>query len=140
MMELINKKIVMTKDIGVHGNLFGGILMAWIDEAAGAFAIEFCRTPHMVTIKVGELIFKKPLKAGNHVRLYGEVERLGNTSLTMRIEVRKLNVYAGDETLMCETSITYVHIDDEGNPLPISDKIKEAYHKKLEERERNFEK
>ena len=41
-MHLINKKIVMAKDIGIHGNLFGGILMAWIDEAAAAYATEYC--------------------------------------------------------------------------------------------------
>ena len=39
-MQLINKKICMGKDIGIHGNMFGGILMAWIDEAAASFATE----------------------------------------------------------------------------------------------------
>lgn len=114
-------------DIGIHGNLFGGVLMSWIDEAAGSFATEFCHSPHMVTIRVGELLFKKPLKAGNHVRLYGEVARLGNTSLTMNIEARKLNVYSGEETVVCTTSITYVHIDDDGNPISISQSVREHY-------------
>ncbi|HRP53659.1 MAG TPA: hotdog domain-containing protein [Fluviicola sp.] len=45
-MQLINKKIVLAMDIGIHGNLFGGTMMAWIDEAAGSFATEFCHTPH----------------------------------------------------------------------------------------------
>lgn len=40
-MQLITKEIVMTRDIGIHGNLFGGILMSWVDEAAGAFATEY---------------------------------------------------------------------------------------------------
>jgi acyl-CoA thioesterase YciA len=128
-MQLINKKIVMAKDIGIHGNLFGGILMAWIDEAAGSYATEFCHTPNMVTIRVGELLFKKPLKAGNHLRLYGAVERLGNTSLTMNIEARKLNVYSGEEAVVCTTSITFVRIDDDGNPTPIGKSIRDAYLK-----------
>lgn len=58
-MNLVTKKIVMSKDIGIHGNLFGGTLMAWLDEAAGSFASEYCLTPNLVTVKVGELIFKK---------------------------------------------------------------------------------
>jgi acyl-CoA thioesterase YciA len=70
-MNLITKKICMSKDIGIHGNLFGGILMSWIDEAAAAFATEYCHTPNMVTLRVGELLFKKPVKTGNHLRIYG---------------------------------------------------------------------
>ncbi len=128
-MQLINKKIVLAMDIGIHGNLFGGTMMAWIDEAAGSFATEFCHTPHMVTVKVGELMFKKPLKVGNHVRLYGEVERLGDTSITMNIEARRLNVYSGEEVVVCTTSITYVRIDDEGNPISISKSVKDLYNK-----------
>jgi hypothetical protein len=58
-MKLITKKIVFARDIGIHGNLFGGTLMAWIDEAAAAFATEYCYTPNMVTVRVGELLFKK---------------------------------------------------------------------------------
>ncbi|MEL4424066.1 hotdog domain-containing protein, partial [Shewanella algae] len=76
----------MAKDIGIHGNLFGGTLMAWIDEAAASFATEFCHTPNMVTVRVGELVFKKPLKSGHHIRIYGEVDKLGTTSLTLNVE------------------------------------------------------
>src|ERR1041384_409995 len=100
MMKLINKKICMSKDIGIHGNMFGGILMAWIDEAPAAFAPEYCFTPNMVTVKVGELLFKRPIKAGNHIRLYGDVAELGNTSISLNIEVRKYNVYSGEETVV----------------------------------------
>lgn len=126
-MKLINKKICMGKDIGIHGNMFGGILMAWIDEAAAAFATEYCYTPNMVTLKVGELCFKKPIKVGNHIRLYGEVTHLGNTSITLDIEVRKYNLYSGVETVVCTTNITFVRIDDDGNPTPIGDSVKKRH-------------
>src|SRR5436190_15151388 len=107
-MKLITKKICMGKDIGIHGNLFGGILMAWIDEAAAAFATEYCYTPNMVTVRVGELLFKKPLKAGHHLRIYGEVTELGNTSITLSLEARKYSLYSAEETLVCSTNITFV--------------------------------
>lgn len=126
-MKLINKKICMTKDIGIHGNMFGGILMAWIDESAAAFATEYCCTPNMVTLRVGELLFKKPLKVGNHVRLYGDVAHLGNTSLTLNIEARRYSVYSGEETVVCTTSITFVRIDEDGNPTPIGATIRNRY-------------
>lgn len=126
-MELITKKIVMTKDIGIHGNLFGGILMAWIDEAAGSFATEYCLTQNMVTLRVGELLFKKPLKAGNHIRLYGEVTNVGNTSVTLTIEARKYSVYNAEEIVACTTSATFVRIDDDGNPRPLDEKVREKF-------------
>ena len=44
-MKLITKKICMTKDIGIHGNVFGGILMSWIDEAAAAKDLIICCLP-----------------------------------------------------------------------------------------------
>jgi acyl-CoA thioesterase YciA len=126
-MQLITKKVCMGKDIGVHGNVFGGNLMAWIDEGAVAYAMEYCCTPNMVTLRVGELIFKKPLKVGNHIRLYGEIAHLGNTSVTLNIEVQKFNVYSGENTIVCTTSITFVRIDDDGNPTAIGDSIRRKH-------------
>ncbi len=126
-MKLINKKIVMAKDIGIHGNLFGGILMAWLDESAAAFATEFCCTPNMVTVRVGELIFKKPLKSGQHVRIYGQVARLGRTSVTLDLEARKYSVYNAEETVVCTTSFTFVRIDDDGTPTPIGESVRRRF-------------
>jgi acyl-CoA thioesterase YciA len=129
-MKLLTKRIVMTRDIGIHGNLFGGTLMSWIDEAAAAYATEYCYTPNMVTVHVGELIFKKPLKAGQHVRIYGEVMRLGVTSITLNIEAKKYNVYSSEETVVCTTSITFVRIDDDGTPTHIGETIRRNYNNK----------
>ena len=123
-MRLITRKICMSKDIGIHGNLFGGTLMAWIDEAAASFATEYCFTPNLVTLRVGELIFKKPVKAGNHLRIYGAVKKLGNTSITLEVDVNKYNLYSGEETTVCTTSITFVRIDDDGTPTPIGETVR----------------
>ncbi len=131
-MVLLSKKIVMAKDIGIHGNLFGGTLMSWIDEAAAAFATEYCCTPNMVTLRVGELLFKKPLKSGNHLRIYGEVSKLGQSSLTLKIEARRYSVYSADEQMVCVTSMTFVRIDDDGTPTPIGESIIRKRKQELE--------
>lgn len=122
--HLIAKRIVMARDIGIHGNLFGGTLMAWLDEAAAAFATEYCFTPNMVTVKVGELLFKKPVRVGDHLRLYAEVQHLGTTSITLRAEACKYSLYSGAETSVCTTSITFVRIDDDGTPTPIGESVR----------------
>jgi acyl-CoA thioesterase YciA len=129
-MKLISKKICMAKDIGIHNNLYGGTLMEWIDEAAAAFATEYCYTPNMVTLRVGELLFKKPVKTGNHIRIYGEVVSLGNTSITLRIEVRKYSLYSAEETVVCVTNTTFVRIDDDGTPTPIGETVKRMHRER----------
>lgn len=126
-MKLITRKIVMSRDIGIHGNLFGGILMGWLDEAAAAYATEYCHTPNMVTVRVGELIFKRPLKAGHHVRIYGEVVHLGTTSITLNLEARKYSLYSAEEVVVCTTSMTFVRIDDDGTPTAIGASVKSAH-------------
>ena len=114
-------------DIGVHGNLFGGHMMSLIDEASAVYASQICDTPKMVTVKIEELLFKRPVKVNNIIKFYGKVSKFGNTSITLYIEARKHNVYTGVQEVVTHTSITFVRIDDEGNPLRISNRVKERY-------------
>lgn len=130
-MELISTYICKTGDIGVHSNMFGGHIMSLIDDAAAAYACQICDTLRVVTIKIDELIFKKPIKAGNIVKVYGEVKDFGNTSVTLYIEVRKHNVYTGKQEVVTHTNIKFVRIDDEGNPLSISERIKTRYEERI---------
>ena len=126
-MELISTYICKASDIGVHGNMFGGNMMSLIDECSAAYASQICDTPRVVTIKVDELVFKKPVKVGSILKCYGEVKEFGNTSITLYIEMRKHNVYTGKQEVVTHTNIKFVRIDDEGNPLPISERVKTRY-------------
>jgi acyl-CoA thioesterase YciA len=126
-MEFITQKLCMAKDLGVHGNLFGGNMLSWIDEAGATMAYNVCRTPHMVTIKIDEVIFKKAVKVGFLIRIYGAVARIGNTSITLDVEARKYNVISEEEVVVCSTKITFVRIDESGEPVPIPSPVKERY-------------
>lgn len=128
-MELIAQHICMGKDIGIHGNLFGGAMLSWLDEAAATLAAKVCHTPNIVTIKMDEVIFKKPVKVGFQIRIYGEVLKIGNSSISLNIEAMKYNVYSGEEDLVCSTQITFVCIDETGGPIPIPKHIKDLYNK-----------
>jgi acyl-CoA thioesterase YciA len=129
--ELISTYICKTGDIGVHSNMFGGHIMSLIDDAAAAYACQICDTLRVVTIKIDELVFKKPIKVGNIVKIYGEVKDFGNTSLTLYVEVRKHNVYTGKQEVVTHTNIKFVRIDDEGNPLAISERVKGRYYERV---------
>lgn len=130
-MELISTYICKTGDIGVHSNMFGGNIMSLIDDAAAAYACQICDTLRIVTIKIDELVFKKPIKVGNIVKVYGEVKGFGNTSVTLYIEVRKHNVYTGKQEVVTHTNIKFVRIDDDGNPVPISERVKVRYNERV---------
>jgi acyl-CoA thioesterase YciA len=126
-MELITTKICMALDIGVHGNLFGGNMMCFLDEAAAAYACQICDTPRMVTKKIEEVVFENPVKVGNIIKIYGEVDKIGNSSIIIKLEARKHNVYTGQQKLVCSTKMVFVRIDDEGSPVPISERVKARY-------------
>jgi len=132
-MELITTYICKTSDLGVHGNMFGGTLVSIIDDAGASYASQICDTPRMVTIKIDEFIFKKPVRVGNLIKVYGEVREFGTTSVTLYLEVRRHNVYTGDQDVVTQTNIKFVRIDEEGNAIPISERVKLRYSERIKQ-------
>jgi acyl-CoA thioesterase YciA len=130
-MELVTTYICKTSDIGVHSNMFGGVILGLVDQSSGAYAAQICDTPKMVTIKIDELIFKNPVKEGNIIKMYAMVKEFGVTSVTLYIEVRKHNVYTGVQDVVLHTNIKFVRIDEEGHPIPISERVKKRYAERM---------
>ena len=131
-MELITTYICKKGDIGIHDKMFGGLLLGLIDEAAASYASQICDTQRVVTLKIDELIFKKPVKVGNILKVYGEIVSFGTTSVTLYIEVRKHNVYTGSQDIVTYTKIVFVRIDEDGKPIPIHEHVKTRYWERKE--------
>lgn len=131
-MELITTKICKASEIGVHSNMFGGNMVSLIDESSAAYAVQLCDTPRMVTIKIDELVFKKPVKVGSLLKVYGKVVEFGTTSVKLYIEVRKHNVYTGEQEVVTHTNIKFVRIDEDGNSIPLSERVKKRYKERVE--------
>ena len=123
-MELITTHPVKKSDLGFHGNLFGGKLLAWIDAAGAAYAAQVCDTPRMVTIAIDKCEFKKPAREGQMLKIYGSVAEIGITSITLHLEARAHSVYTGQQSVGLSTNIKFVRIDEDGNPIPLSDRVK----------------
>lgn len=134
-MQLITTHPIKKSDLGFHANLFGGKLLAWLDAAAAAYAMEVCDTPRMVTVMIDKCIFKKPAKEGQLIKIYAEVVHVGTTSITMYMEARAHNVYSGQQTVILHTNIRFVRIDENGDPVPVSERVKEKYGKSEQESE-----
>lgn len=126
-MELLMTKVCMTKDIGVHGNLFGGLMLSWIDEAAVAMSNRVCQSPNMVTRKMTEILFERPVKVGYIINIYGEAVSMGTTSIALDLEARRYNVYTEKEDIVCTTTVVFVRIDEEGNKIPIAGEVRKRF-------------
>ena len=120
-------KVCMTKDLGVHGNLFGGFMLSWMDEAAVAMANRICKTPNMVTRKMTEILFEKPVKVGYIINIYGEAISMGTTSIALSMQARRYNVYTEEEVVVCTTQIVFVRIDEDGNKIPIAGEVRRRF-------------
>jgi acyl-CoA thioesterase YciA len=128
----------MTKNIGINGNLFGGEILSWIDQAAASFATEKCYTPHVVTGTMEKVVFKSPVKVGEIIKLYGEILNIGNKSITLRIEARNFSPYTHEENMVCSTDMTFVRIDPTtGKSIPISKHVKLRFENSREKIEVN---
>jgi acyl-CoA hydrolase len=124
---LISTHPIKKSDLGFHGNLFGGKLLSWVDSSGAAYAMEVCDTPRMVTVKIDECVFKKPAKEGQLLKIYGRVINIGVTSLTLELQARSHNVYSGTQNTILSTNIKFVRIDENGDSIPISDRVKNRY-------------
>ena len=124
-MELITTHPVKKSDLGFHKNLFGGKLLAWIDVAGAAYAAQICDSPRLVTVAIDKCVFKKPAREGQMLKIYGTVDSVGTTSVTLKLEARAHNVYTGVQSIILSTNIKFVRIDEDGNPIPISERVKE---------------
>ena len=127
-MILISTHPIKKADLGFHANLFGGKLLAWIDAAGAAMAMEVCDTPRMVTVKIDECLFKRPAREGQLLKIYGRVSNVGNTSITLQLEARAHNVYSGSQSVILSTNIKFVRIDENNEPVPISERVKSKYN------------
>jgi len=129
MSELISTHVCKSKDVGVHGNLFGGTMLSWLDEAGAAFSAQVCGTPRMVTKCISEVVFHKPVRPGQIIKIFGDVIKVGETSITIRLEARRHSVVNGSQKDVCTIDLVFVRIDGDGEPVPIIN-IKKKYEGK----------
>lgn len=125
--KLISTHPIKKSDLGFHGNLFGGKCLSWLDAAGAAFSMEVCDTPRMVTIKIDECVFKRSAREGQLIKIYGKVGEFGSTSVTILLECRSHNVYTGKQNNVLTTNIKFVRIDEDGDSIPISERVKRKY-------------
>src|SRR4051812_49394719 len=118
-MDLVLKVIPMPADCNANGDIFGGWVMAQVDLAGSVIPARHAKG-RMATVAVNEFIFKSPVRVGDILSFYSELTRIGRTSMTVKVEVYAERFGAqGVYVKVTEASLTYVAIDDKGQPRPV---------------------
>lgn len=118
-MELVMRVMPMPKDANGNGDIFGGWIMSQVDLAGCVLPGRVSRG-RVTTVAVNEFIFRNAVSVGDLLSFYARVERIGNTSITVHVEVWAERQPA-DPILVkvTEAKATYVAIDRDGRPRPV---------------------
>ncbi len=112
-MRFHTRKWVKPEDLNPNGTLFGGKLLAWIDEELALYTIVQLENYRIVTKHMSEINFKSSAKQGDIIEIGIDVVKFGNTSLTLKCEVRNMMTR---ETIITIDSTTMVNLGDDGKP------------------------
>lgn len=112
-MRFHTRKWVKPEDLNPNGTLFGGKLLAWIDEELALYSIIQLENTRIVTKHMSEINFRSSAKQGDIVEIGIDVVKFGHTSLSLKCEVRNIMTR---ETIITIDTITMVSLGDDGKP------------------------
>ena len=122
-------KVVLPNDTNTLGNLFGGQLLAWMDEIASVSAHRHCRRV-VVTASVNNVSFQKPIKQASIVTLESKVSRAFYSSMEIFVDVYVEDHVTGKKEKCNEAIYTFVAVDQNGGPIQVPEIIPETEEEK----------
>lgn len=108
----------MPADTNANGDIFGGWVMARMDQAGGIAAVERAQG-RVVTVKVDAMTFIRPMKVGDVLCVYTTVGDIGRTSMKLNIEAWAQRFRTNIMEKVTDATFTFVAIDDDGKPRPV---------------------
>ena len=117
--EPVLRFVPMPADVNQHGDIFGGWIMSQVDITGGILAARRARG-RVATVAVNSFTFKEPVSIGDLVTFYGDIARVGRTSVTIDVEVfAQRNPDDLVTVKVTEASLTYVAVGEDGRPRPL---------------------
>lgn len=116
--ELATRTVALPRDTNPSGDIFGGWLMSQMDIAGGVSATLRARG-RVATVAVEGMVFHCPVRVGDVVCCYAEIEKVGTTSITVRIEAWAMPQATGKRVQVTEGIYTYVALDEHGKKRPV---------------------
>ena len=118
--EPVLRVVPMPHDTNQHGDIFGGWIMSQVDIAGGVLAARHSRG-RVATVAVNSFTFKQPVLVGDLVTFFGDVARIGRTSITIDVEVYAQRNPRDIVTVkVTEASLTFVAVDSDRRPREIA--------------------
>lgn len=113
--------VMLPKDTNAAGNIFGGVILSYVDEAGGIEARKH-GDKRFVTVAMKEVEFHQPVYVGDLVSFYTHTVRIGRTSITVHVEVeaQRMEDYS-KRAKVTEADVIYVAVDENGRPIPVVD-------------------
>lgn len=106
----------MPSDANIHGDVFGGWIMAQVD-IAGALPAVRRANGRVGTVAVNSFVFKQPVFVGDLLSFYAKIVKTGRTSITVNVEVyAERNRLQADTVKVTEATLTYVATDEDRRP------------------------
>lgn len=120
----IKTSYVLPPDTNHHGTLFGGKLMAYIDDVASISATKFARKP-VVTASTDSVDFIKPIRVGDAVTLEAMVTWSGTSSMEVFVKILSEHLLTGECSIAAFSFLTFVALDENGRPTPVPEVVPE---------------
>jgi acyl-CoA thioesterase YciA len=108
----------MPADANAYGDIFGGWLMSLMDSAAGLIAARRSRG-RAVTVAMDGVVFHHPVSVGDEVSVYGEIVKIGRTSMTIAVEAWRRHRHEEVAVKVTEATFTFVAVDQNNHPRPV---------------------
>jgi acyl-CoA hydrolase len=125
----IKTSLVSPPDTNIHGTMFGGKLMAYIDDVAAIAAMRHARKL-AVTASSDSVDFLHPIVEGNSVCLEAFVSYTGRTSMEIFVKVVSENMLTGDRHICAVSFLTFVALDENGHPSEVPQVVPETEEEK----------
>lgn len=119
------REMVMPNHTNVHGTVFGGTVMSWIDIAAAMVAARHCGRP-VVTAHIDDIDFIAPVKMGFHVLIQASLNYVGRSSMIVGVKVTSENPYTGESKTTTKAYLTFVALDEAGRPTEVPGLVTET--------------
>ncbi|PKR53329.1 acyl-CoA thioesterase [Thalassospira marina] len=116
--DMCTRTLAMPGDTNPSGDIFGGWLMSQMDIAGGVLASQIAEG-RVATVAVDGMTFHRPVYVGDVVCVYGDIDRIGTTSMVLHLEAWVLRRNQPPRIKVTEATFTFVAIDANGRPRPV---------------------
>lgn len=112
------RTMAMPADTNANGDIFGGWVMSRMDQAGGIAGVERAMG-RVVTVAVESMNFIQPMKVGDVLSVYCDIDKVGRTSMKINVEAFAKRFLTGERHKVTDATFTFVAVDEDGKPRPV---------------------